>query len=122
MRFVVDTKTFVLEFSRTHRPLSSHQTPTATKKMGDTPNNNSTFPYTTVKVIQVDDDNPAHRYVWREATVGCWHKERKGFRLEQGRLHALRAVGRSPGMTPQFRVAMWDAYQRRDEIKKKPKS
>jgi hypothetical protein len=109
MRFTYNDKTYVLEFSRKHRERADGQSLVTTVRPM------STHPYTTVKVIEVDPRNPAHRYLYREATVGCWHKE--VFTLERGRIHALRAVGKN--MPADFKAAMWKAYTDRETIKKK---
>ncbi len=110
MRFSYEGQDFSIEFERQNREVkyedgSSHGVRAP-----------STKPHTTVRLIitppTIEGVVSAGHIVFRTATVGCWHKDR--FSLEKGRIHALRAVGRT--LTKGFRTAMWAAYTNRKQM------
>ena len=111
MRFQVDGTTYALDFQREHKYVHVPY-PKQTKggnKIMET--KRSTHPYTTVRVVVVDDSVPPKQ--WKtafEATVGCWHKEDK-FTIEKGRLEALRKINRI--IPPDMKSPMWNAYLQR---------
>lgn len=77
----------------------------------------SKYPYTTVilDVVEPDLENPGRWKVvtpaWRTNTVGCWHREKKGFNPNKGRVRALHGINETipAGMLK----PMWAAYNER---------
>ncbi len=113
IKFTHNNKLYALEFQRNIRPLPDK----AVRNPLVTVNRPScTHPHTTVRVVELDPKNKDHRYLWREATVGCWHKEAK-FTKEGGRVAALRKVAKTPGIAEDldFRNTMWKAYHNRNK-------
>jgi len=114
MRFTHNGKTYAIDFQRERKMVPVGITP---KRYGNLGHNAevlyapSNRPYTTVRLLQVDEEKPFKDwYVYRTATVGCWHRE-KQFSLERGRLHALRLVTLT--LDKEMRTKMWEVYTRR---------
>lgn len=73
----------------------------------------SRFPYTTVRLWRQRPDILGPE-LYREATVGAWHKEQ--FTFEKGRIHALRAL--SLTLSKAERSLVWNAYMNRPKTQK----
>lgn len=102
MKFVVDGKTYSIEFARKFREIAVYQDDGAIAYTISTK-----FPDTIARVVSF---NP-NREVFREARVGCWNKE-KQFKVETGRIRALRAITLSLPNSA-FKKGLWDAYHSR---------
>ena len=134
MRFTVDGRTYAIDFQRDYRSrdhyeeVAEEQADGTVKLVTVKTTVKSTYPYTTVKILEVDDTIPRKDWkVYRTYTVGCATSDR--FSPEAGRKAALRmALGtgileRPVGViiTPKlkelllrqakvFRSAAWKAY------------
>lgn len=97
MRFTHDSKIYDISFKRHYGTMSGR---------GDLPLAAPTrHRYTTVDIGILSDDGE-EVVPYRTATVGCHHTDH--FTLEQGRLAALRSVGKA--LSKDERKEMWDAY------------
>lgn len=108
MRFDHDGKTYALDFQRDYKLIRLGEI------NGEVLTAPSRYPYTTARVLEVDQALPVYEWpVYRTATVGCWHKE-PVFRLERGRLHALRLLSRT--LNREMKVKVWDTYMGRHDV------
>lgn len=98
MRFEHNGDSFALSFRREYRDRINEK--------GDTVK--STKPYTTVELYKQEGDKFT---LFRTATVGCWHKD--DYRLEKGRLGALRFLSKGNSLSQEFKAAMWKSYMER---------
>lgn len=119
MKFTYAGKDYLIEFSRDYRvrDLIRHEesvdpttgevivTKTVVKLK-------STYPYTTAMIVEVDSTKPRKEWkVYRSFTVGCAHFDK--FRVEDGRLRALRALCKGNSMTKTFKKELWKTYLNR---------
>ena len=112
MKFTYEGQQYLIEFCRERYNLRKFD------KGNDYPFQlviKSKHPYTTVNIMLMEEPRSATSKgkvsVYRSATVGCYHKDR--YTHEQGRITALREVGRT--LPKEFKGAMWDAYRNRRE-------
>lgn len=120
MRFTFDGKTYQITFSREFKLVRNPfwiGVKDAPFSEAEPEFIKSQWPYTTVRLDVVEQNDPTHPDRWhavelyRTATVGYYHRERSKFSIEQGRIHALHSL-----MTtiPAGMVApLWSAYNTR---------
>lgn len=109
MRFSFDGKQYQIEFERQHTFRAEYD-PILNVELQV----KSKYPNTIARVYEVIDGAGGvipGEILFREAKVGCWHKEKKGFSLEKGRQRALRMITKTipVGMKP----LLWKAYHER---------
>jgi hypothetical protein len=116
MEFKYHGKTYRIEFQRKTRPIVKHDNVSGLETFEP-----GRYPDTTVRLVIVGP-GAFDKAIFREATVGCWHKE-KGFSLEKGRIAALRLV--TAAIDKEMRPLLWKAYHtragRRQGLKEIPK-
>lgn len=105
MKFEHNGRSYFVEFERQHKQIKQID------DLGKEREHTSTFPYTTVRLIEVVP-GAKDKMIYRSATVGCWHKEGYGFTKETGRLRALRDVCRT--LSKEMKVKLWEAYHTRE--------
>lgn len=139
MKFTFGDKNYLIEFERTGGVVPGRLL-TIEVEEDDPANPGATImvskdvpiptrhPYTTVKLWQVPDDKDQPPILFRSATVGAFHREKK-FTHETGRVAALTALmvgsfdmgqlnerGQPTSLNQAsraFRTALWTAYRNR---------
>lgn len=116
MSFEADGKMFVIEFKRKKKPV--HVIDPFVRQVRR--QIESTYPYTTCTVFEVDEGPRCFWKVYRTYTVGCFKRDQ--FNLEAGRKAALRAISLGTSLTKKFKAAMWKAYLERPTGPPEPRS
>lgn len=111
MRFTFKGLTYLIEFQRRAKTVVVRNADGTEKFVP------GKYPDTVARLLEEDPAKPLAQKVYREATVGCWHRE-PNFSLETGRIRALRMITKTieKGMKP----LMWKAYHDR-VVTSKPK-
>lgn len=108
MRFQVNDKLYELEFSRQRKQVTIRDRATQSSFRAT-----STYPYTTVSVVEVDPEEK-DRIKWRvfqQAEVGCCTLDK--YTVCAGRLQALKKLSRKKELSREFKSAIWQAYMSR---------
>lgn len=108
MKFNHNGAEYEIEFSRTPKDVR-----VGVDEHGNDVFKPSRFPYTTVNLFRLQPGVLGPE-LYRTATVGAWHRE--VFKLEKGRIHALRAL--SLTLSKNERTLVWNAYMNRPKAKK----
>lgn len=116
MRFTFEGRVYEITFKRHHSNVFVPDTWSKHVKRV----RKSQFPYTTVKILVVDESSPAKDWgVFRTGTVGCWFRDK--FNHENGRLNALKFMTKGNSMSKDMKSAVWDAYMSRPRGVPEPK-
>lgn len=104
MKFTFEGKTYVIEFQRRKKQYTRFDYETGL----DIPYE-STYPYTTVTLFEVNPDHALDKKLFRTATVGCWYGDT--YNLEKGRVRAMRLI--TITLPKPMKTALWKAYHDR---------
>lgn len=99
--------TYILDFLRSRKDVPLREDYDGKRPLGA--GAQTTHPDTTVIIWMEREGHPEGHEMYRTATAGCYHTDR--FRLEEGRIKALRSVSKT--LSKEMRAKVWECYTKR---------